>query len=406
MKISVFFDREFHMKIPYDSLVGFRLFCEKQGLYSSYNMSEQRMDLYSSLHQERVRIFSENKGKASQDFVQEILRLLAAGGLSSLTDQGKAANSVPGLSILLDVTEGMHGHHPSILIEHQPLVDERLRNMLLSELNENKMAFQFKEVPAVPTASGRLIRIKCRLPQLTETSSVYEQVKLILARAIMRYLHRYHQEKPFAYLPADKQKAMLKRLWSSSESVPSRETEEAGEASSAEIKEADSQKTIQAVKREAKAEIFFDYTVLPPQKDSEGEGFLINGNLYMKNTGNEILHSPVICIKVPAGQGVSLQGQIIPPRMVSGMATIGSSGEKGWRYVYEDWRERVKSKGEYWITSIQALQINPGETAVFPAYKITIDYAEERNAIAIGGFVYFNEGKHVFSSNNSISFSF
>ena len=70
----------------------------------------------------------------------------------------------------------------------------------------------------------------------------------------------------------------------------------------------------------------------------------------------------MICIKITPIQSASLQGQIIPAKMVSSLGTKSMSGEKGWKYVYDDWRQRVKTNGEYWITPIQVFQIPPGET--------------------------------------------
>ena len=109
-----------------------------------------------------------------------------------------------------------------------------------------------------------------------------------------------------------------------------------------------------------RAELFFDVTILPPQADDMKE-FLINGSLYMKNTGTSVLRSPVICIKVTPAESAALQGQIIPPRLVSGLSTKSNGAEKGWKYVYEDWRERIRTKGEYWITPIQPLEILPND---------------------------------------------
>ena len=139
--------------------------------------------------------------------------------------------------------------------------------------------------------------------------------------------------------------------------------------------------------------------------ESELKDYLIEGNLYIKNTGNRALMNPVICIKITPVQSASLQGQIIPPKMVSSLGTKSMSGDKGWKYVYDDWRERVKTNGEYWISPIQVLQIPPGETTMFN-FKINFEQPKEGKSITAQGFVYFQEEKKQFPSNNQISFSF
>ena len=103
----------------------------------------------------------------------------------------------------------------------------------------------------------------------------------------------------------------------------------------------------------------------------------------------------MICIKITPIQSASLQGQIIPAKMVSSLGTKSMSGEKGWKYVYDDWRQRVKTNGEYWISPIQVLQIPPGETTTFN-FKMNIEEPKERKSIIAQGFVYFQEEKKQF----------
>lgn len=153
------------------------------------------------------------------------------------------------------------------------------------------------------------------------------------------------------------------------------------------------------------AEVFLNYTMLIPRPDDEQKEYMVNGSIIMKNTGALDLKNPVICIKVPAEPGVSLQGQILPPKLVAGLAMKGSDGEKGWKYVYDDWRERVKTKGEYWITSIQDLTIPPGGSEVFNGLKVLIK-EPKNSSVGIQAFVYFNEGQQQYASNNTISLSF
>lgn len=157
--------------------------------------------------------------------------------------------------------------------------------------------------------------------------------------------------------------------------------------------------------KKANAEVFLNYTMLIPRPDDEQKEYMVNGSIIMKNTGDLDLKNPVICIKIPVEQGISLQGQILPPKLVAGLAMKGSDGEKGWKYVYDDWRDRVKTKGEYWITSIQELTIPPGGSEVFNGLKVLI--REPKNSsVGIHAFVYFNEGKQQYASNNTISLSF
>lgn len=412
METSVYFNDELQTVIPYHSVVSFCLFCEQQGLYTSWNQAAKRIDVFPHSKQEHIVLSTINHNQLSDDAVDQLKQFLSASGAIAVIQNGEHPN--PKLIVKLDVSENENEKKPSLLIGYHSSIDERLRNVLLTELNETKISFQFKELPIIPHSSSRGLRIKYELPTHHDHAISKEQISLCLAKAFLRYVHNDQASKPFSYLPKDMVKNWLKNLTGSHGAFVQNQLEKKKQ----EEKEIETEETPKPLKsvvsrarenkaiKETKAEIFFDYTTLLPQADSENKEYLITGNLYLKNTGNEVLTNPVICIKVTPTQGVSLHGQIIPPRMVSGLAMKSNGIEKGWKYVYEDWRERVKTKGEYWITPIQPFQIPPGETATFNSFKVAINETEESTSVLVEGFVYFNEGKDQFSANNRISFTF
>ncbi|MCM3527635.1 hypothetical protein M4D56_00825 [Cytobacillus oceanisediminis] len=308
----------------------------------------------------------------------------------------------PSIIIYLDSTVQQYSDQ-QLIIEHNVLLDERLKNLLIIELNKAKIPFVLNEKKNL-AADGK--------QQLAFRSQFNEDDRLILS--ISRALIRYCSVKPAANNSAIVPMPLIKS-WLSSflDQAPLPNTQERKAVTKVPEKtmKPEKNKNISAVNsqdqrlKKANAEVFLNYTMLIPRPDDEEKEYMVNGSIIMKNTGDLDLKNPVICIKIPVEQGISLQGQILPPKLVAGLAMKGSDGEKGWKYVYDDWRDRVKTKGEYWITSIQELTIPPGGSEVFNGLKVLI--REPKNSsVGIHAFVYFNEGKQQYASNNTISLSF
>ena len=306
--------------------------------------------------------------------------------------------------------ENTSDQHAFLLIEHSSGIDERLRNLLRTELNNEKIPFQLQGIKHFPLNSSLGLILKYHLPPNPNLEVYKELFSMCIARVILRYFKR-QQNNFFSYLPKNMLENWLVNMTQTPISSPEqyKATQEEGKETRKE-KNSQSLKLISQnppeIKREIiNAEVFFDYTILIPQSESELKDYLVEGILYIKNTGNQALMNPVICIKITPVQSASLQGQFIPPKMVSSLGTKSMSGEKGWKYVYDDWRQRVKTNGEYWITPIQVLQIPSGETTMFN-FKINFEQPKDGKSITAQGFVYFQEEKKQFQSNNQISFSF
>ncbi|MCQ6274861.1 hypothetical protein JMM81_07765 [Bacillus sp. V3B] len=405
MDISVYLEGELIAVIPYHSVVSFRLFCEQIGLQISWDREGKRLDLSDS-KQEQIALFSTIDNQHSHEALHSLKQFLSVNGLVTVVENVNQFTSSSNLLIKLDVFENAADKKTFLLIEHHSGIDERLRNLLITELNKENISFQLKEKRNNSTVSSQSLFLKCHLPQNPNLDIYKDQILMCLAKVILRYTNR-QRNNFISYLPKVMMENWLKSM-TRQDNLPIlnklKQKEISKEKNSESVKKI-SQHPEKKENSFINAEVFFDYTFLPPQSDSESKEYLVDGNLYIKNTGNEVLLNPVICIKISPVQSASLQGQIIPPRMVSSLAMKSDSGEKGWKYVYEDWRKRVKTDGEYWVTPIQVFQISPGETTGFN-FKITIDQPKEKTSIITQGFVYFQEGKKQFRSNNQISFSF
>lgn len=149
---------------------------------------------------------------------------------------------------------------------------------------------------------------------------------------------------------------------------------------------------------ESKAEAFLNYTLI--LSDKEENGWIVSGELLIKNTGIQDLFNPYVCFKVKPPERITLGGQIVPPNVVD---TIGvqNSDTINWKYVDEDWYKKGKSEGIYWIAPTTPFSIGANETGVH-RFQISINPEAEKN-ISIEAFVYFEEQKLQVQASNQIS---
>ncbi|KAF0822339.1 hypothetical protein V7200_17500 [Cytobacillus firmus] len=394
MTYSVYFDGGLLGKALYQSAVSLALFCEQQGFEAVIDQHKETINIETGRKQHPISISARSKNQPSQDAVLKLNDILKAEGLDLLKE--------PSIIIYLDSIDQQYSDQ-QLIIEHNVLLDERLKNLLIIEFNKAKIPFVLNEKKNL-AADGK--------QQLAFRSQFNEDDRLILS--ISRAFIRYCSVKPAANNSAIVPMPLIKSWLSSfldQARLPNTQERKAVTKVPEKTMKPEKNKNISTVNsqdqrlKKANAEVFLNYTMLIPRSDGEEKEYMVNGSIIMKNTGDIDLKNPVICIKIPVEQGISLQGQILPPKLVAGLAMKGSDGEKGWKYVYDDWRDRVKTKGEYWITSIQELTIPPGGSEVFNGLKVLI--REPKNSsVGIHAFVYFNEGKQQYASNNTISLSF
>ncbi|MCM3708099.1 MULTISPECIES: hypothetical protein [Cytobacillus] len=391
MTYSVFIDGELLGNALYQSAVSLALFCEQLGFEAVIDQNKETINIETGRKQHPISISTRSNNQQSQEAVLKLSDTLKAEGLDLLKE--------PSITIFLDNIEQQD---QQVIIEHNVLLDEKLKNLLIIEFNKSKIPFVLNEKKNLAADRNQLLAFR---------SQFYDTDRLILS--ISRAVIRYCSVKPIANNSAIVPMPLIK-FWISSlldqASLPKTQEKKATKVPEKTMKP-EKNKYISAINssdlrlKKPNAEVFLNYTMLIPRPDDEQKEYMVNGSIIMKNTGALDLKNPVICIKVPAEPGVSLQGQILPPKLVAGLAMKGSDGEKGWKYVYDDWRERVKTKGEYWITSIQDLTIPPGGSEVFNGLKVLIK-EPKNSSVGIQAFVYFNEGQQQYASNNTISLSF
>ncbi len=403
MPNTIFFSGESLGVISDQELAGFMMFCEKQGIDTEWNQDKQRLELSPSLRKHTV--FISSKDKIADDYSREIaakLNLSLAGHGLSTSNEDPDRSEYDLLISIGTMPTGTADTH--LVIEHRPELDIKLKNLLYKELRNRAISVSFTRIKA--KTSFRPLLTVSSTTAAALVNNFETTAALGLSRAIIRYFSEKQHTAAAAFLPLEKKKNLIRDMVSQT-TGKSASTQKVTAQKTAVPKNTEHHKG-EATLHEQKiqAEAYFDYTIYPPEHGTEDPEFIITGHFNIKNTGNTTLNNPILCIRIDPISGAGLSGQIVPPNMTDTLSIQGPTGKKGWKYVYEDWMERIKTKGEYWITPIQPVQIKPGETESLSNFQVILHPLDNNKHTTIDGFVYFNDGKDRFIANNRIQFSF
>ncbi|WP_191562283.1 hypothetical protein [Metabacillus idriensis] len=132
----------------------------------------------------------------------------------------------------------------------------------------------------------------------------------------------------------------------------------------------------------------FQASIFLPQ--TEDDSLSVFGDFIIKNTGNQPLHQPMICIQISPRLFGSLSGKIIMQRKMDDTKIYEDAANNHWKYVYEDWRERIRSENRYWLQPLNESEVKPNELLVFSGFEISFPKPDNR-PIQVKGFVYSKE---------------
>ncbi|USK34855.1 hypothetical protein LIT25_05755 [Bacillus sp. F19] len=148
------------------------------------------------------------------------------------------------------------------------------------------------------------------------------------------------------------------------------------------------------------ASAHFQASILLPQ--GEDDNLTVFGDFILKNTGNQPLHQPIICIQITPLLFGSLSGKIILQRKMDDTKIYEDAANNHWKHVHENWRERIRSDNQYWLQPLIDAPIKPNDHLVFSSFEISFPKPDSR-PITVNGFVYTKELQRGVPSLNKIS---
>ncbi|MDR4886980.1 hypothetical protein RGU12_05360 [Fredinandcohnia sp. QZ13] len=157
--------------------------------------------------------------------------------------------------------------------------------------------------------------------------------------------------------------------------------------------ESPKEKPVEAI---ANIQAYFAYSTLLPA--TEDDDLTIIGDFVIKNTGTKALHDMIVCIKLSPIDAGTLSGKIATKKSQTFIES-----DIDWVFLHENWKDKIKNNGEYWIKCVDPNPLQPNDTIVFPQFDISLPKNEEQHSVVVDGFVYSKElPKGTFSLNKII----
>ncbi|KGX92514.1 hypothetical protein N781_16970 [Pontibacillus halophilus JSM 076056 = DSM 19796] len=388
MAISVHYGTQLIGKVEPSSLGTFLLLCKEYGFDHEWHVGKNTFTITPAL-QGQVLNFAYNSEFADyeKELAKQICTYVTDSGLECTYNKGKSISRTllirlgqPSTNRFIQspVVTFHHYHSPN---------DVPLKSFIQRELNHYGITCDFQS-HKVSQKSSTSLSIDFDFPEEDkeyDLDSFTALFALVIGTALIEYYSECNN-KPISACSIHTLTPYL---------IP-KEKETESSAPKGEVKPA--LEPLTKVEENLNAEVFLDYTVYV--KEEQQLQFITD--VLIKNTGTAPLSNPMICLKVHPNEGVSITGQILPPSALETNGVTSGSGLKGWRYLEEDWYEKAKVRGEYWVAPIEALTVPPGGMVTLPNVQLKPTSLYEDKKLTVEAIVYFHDENLSFPSNNLI----
>ncbi|MEH7380587.1 hypothetical protein V7138_08915 [Bacillus sp. JJ1533] len=151
---------------------------------------------------------------------------------------------------------------------------------------------------------------------------------------------------------------------------------------------------------------YFAYSMLIPDQHEEQKEVVIIGDFILKNIGNEILRDIILCIKLSPIDAGTLSGKISLKSPKNDSSIFANSSDNNWEFLHDNWREKIKTNGEYWIKYTDSEPLKPEESIHFSQFDIRLPINETSKSVIVDGYVYCKEIPEGAFSLNKIIINF
>jgi len=136
--------------------------------------------------------------------------------------------------------------------------------------------------------------------------------------------------------------------------------------------------------------LFHYSVVIPPHLDEEE--MTVVGDFIIRNNGTVPLHHLIVCLRLSPPKMAVLSGKIVLPQSArTEQQLLASNSGESWTFTQENWREKVRQNGEYWITPLHGSPLEPGEEQRFSQFEVAIRPSGDARSLTVDGFVYCAE---------------
>lgn len=147
---------------------------------------------------------------------------------------------------------------------------------------------------------------------------------------------------------------------------------------------------------------YFAYSLMLPDQLEEQEEVVIFSDFNINNIGHIDLTEIILCIKISPASAGRLSGKISTKLELS-ESTASPQSMNTWAFLHDNWKEKIKENGEYWIKHLGKEPLHPNNTIQFPQFEIRLPIVKTSKSTIIEGYVYSKElPQGVFSLNKII----
>lgn len=148
-----------------------------------------------------------------------------------------------------------------------------------------------------------------------------------------------------------------------------------------------------------KLQAFFNYAFLLSDYHDEESPLSAIGDLAIQNIGTEPLHDILVCIRIKPKQAGQLSGKISRARADS---RFDADAFEQWQFIHENYREKIRTLGEYWIKPTKVKELKPSNQLDFTNFELTLQKPQDQHSVIVEGFVYCKEIQQGISVLNKI----
>lgn len=409
--LKIQFNQEILGEIPYLSLPAYRLFCEYMGFQLKSDQQEKKLHLVSGLQKNKIYLLPMKQTDTNIFILEKTKEFLIQANMDVILLPADSPVPTDGQIVFRFKTHTKENLLPRLTVLHSRVLQANNWAGIFKQ-ESSKYGFAARIKQDIKSLASPVFDIKVKFPSSQEKDKQFEEnISMILASTLFRILTQDNPLMLLPLLPFESIRALFLQHYDKF-SNKNKELSKPKESKSDQLTETKSSSQVPAAAANQtmlppfRMEVCFDHQLILPTAHEE-EDYFVLGTMYLKNTGLGAIQNPHICIQVPPSSNVRVKGQIIPPKMTDTVGVQSYSGDTpiGWKYVDDDWRQKAKELGEYWVCPIQQMTILPGETITFPNLQFSIPSNSEGD-IKIHGSVHIRELNLKFPSSNRISLSF
>ncbi|CAG9622815.1 hypothetical protein [Sutcliffiella rhizosphaerae] len=148
---------------------------------------------------------------------------------------------------------------------------------------------------------------------------------------------------------------------------------------------------------------YFTYTIILPNENDNDSSLSIVGDYYIQNQSDEDVNDLIVCLKISPSNAAHLSGKISAPQLVD---KIEEKGAIDWFYALDNWKDKIRNDGEYWIRPSNNPHLLSGSSLVLKGFEIIVSKNTSFSTCKVDAYVYSSNRELPVGVKNRINLHF